>query len=416
MDPKRRGNCLRAIARGEGVMAIARARFNWNAARGLALGACAACACLFGISPANAQTAPSAQQSESNSRLLTAEEGRAIVNTAWGWEQSGEGTQDCSHLVHQVYLAAGYEYPYASSFDIYAGNENFGRVKTPQAGDVVAWPGHVGIVVDPLQHSFYSLVSTGLEAQDYAGPYWRSRGRPRFYRYKVEDSGSQTTAKAAATPVVPNSTQQHKETVVAGERSATEDSPSSKAPKPASERTAVINSRVAAATAETPAETAEVPSSIIIGAANKLPTRNEVAAAISELSSVTGNILRAGNPSKLQIPVVIYERLDVERVQIKRGHGWARLQIISRATIANGETDSKRRHEMIRWELRRTESGWEAVAPTDRTYVPRDVAVRHLARQLARLTASDGAAAHEETIVRQELQLANLLSALLEIK
>jgi hypothetical protein len=178
----------------------------------------------------------------------------------------------------------------------------------------------------------------------------------------------------------------------------------------------VINSRVAAATAEAPAETAEVPSSIIIGAANKLPTRNEVAAAISELSSVTGNILRAGNPSKLQIPVVIYERLDVERVQIKRGHGWARLQIISRATIANGETDSKRRHEMIRWELRRTESGWEAVAPTDRTYVPRDVAVRHLARQLARLTASDGAAAHEETIVRQESQLANLLSALLEIK
>jgi hypothetical protein len=48
--------------------------------------------------------------------------------------------------------------------------------------------------------------------------------------------------------------------------------------------------------------------------------------------------------------------------------------------------------------------------------VPRDVAVRHLARQLARLTASDGAASHEETIVRQESQLANLLSALLENK
>ncbi len=181
-------------------MANARVKFNWIAARGFALAACAASVCLFGISPANAQTAPSAQQSESNSRLLTAEEGRAIVNTAWGWEQSAEGTQDCSHLVHQVYLLAGYDYPYASSFDIYAGNENFGRVKTPQAGDVVAWPGHVGIVVDPLQHSFYSLVSTGLEAQDYAGPYWRSRGRPRFYRYKVEDSGSVTVAKAAAAP------------------------------------------------------------------------------------------------------------------------------------------------------------------------------------------------------------------------
>jgi hypothetical protein len=395
-------------------MANTRIAFIWNAARAVVLACCAAFVCVIGISSAQAQTAPPPAQVESNSRLLRAEEGRAIVNTAWGWEPSGEGTQDCSHLVHQVYLNAGYDYPYASSFDIYAGNENFTRVKTPQAGDVVAWRGHVGIVVDPLQHSFYSLVSTGLQAQDYAGPYWRSRGRPRFYRYKVEDSGSETVAKAAPAPVVPKSTQR-KGPPVAGERSPAEYSASNRAPKAASERTAVINSRVSAAAAS-PAETAEVPLSIIIAAANKLPTRAEMAAAISELNSATGNILRVSDPSKLQLPVVIYERLDVERVDIKRDHGWARLRVDSRATIAGGETDSKRRREIIRWELRRTETGWEAVAPTDRTYVPRDVAVRHLAGQLARLTASDGAAAHEETIVRQESQLANLLSALLEIK
>ncbi len=397
-------------------MAIARARFNWNAARGLALGACAACACLFGISPANAQTAPSAQQSESNSRLLTAEEGRTIVNTAWGWEQSTEGTQDCSHLVHQVYLLAGYDYPYASSFDIYAGNENFGRVKTPQAGDLVAWPGHVGIVVDALQHSFYSLVSTGLEAQDYAGPYWRSRGRPRFYRYKVEDSGSVTVAKAAAAPGASKSAEPRKGAAGAGERSPAEYSASNKAPKAASERTAVIHARVAATTPEAPSETAEVPPSIIIAAARKQPTRGEVAAAISELSSATGNVLRASDPSKLQTPVVIYERLDVERVEIKRDHGWAHLQIDSKASIAGGGTDLKRRREKVRWELRRMETGWEAVTPTDRTYVPRDVAVRNLADQLARLTASDGSAAHDDKILRRESQLANLLSVLLENK
>jgi hypothetical protein len=394
-------------------MANAKVRFKWMSGRGFAL---AACVWLFAISLADAQTAPTPPQAESNARLLTAEEGRAIVDTAWGWEPSADGAQDCSHLVHQVYKVAGYDYPYASSFDIYAGNENFTRVKTPQAGDVVAWRGHVGIVVDPLQHSFYSLVSTGLQAQDYAGPYWRSRGRARFYRYRVEDSRSETTAKAAATPVAPTSTQRHKETVVAGERSPAEYSASRKAPKPASERTAVINRRVSAATGEAPAAAAEVPSSIIIAAANKLPTRAEVAAAISELSSATGNILGVSDPSKLQLPVVIYERLDVERVDIKRDHGWARLRVDSRATIAGGEMDSKRRREIIRWELRRTETGWVAVAPTDRTYVPRDVALRHLAGQLARLTASDGGAAHEGTIVRQESQLANLLSALLEIK
>jgi hypothetical protein len=388
--------------------------FNWIATRVIALACCSACLCIIGISSAQAQTAASPQQSELNSRMLTEEEGRAIVNTAWGWEPSGEGMQDCSHLVHQVYMVAGYEYPYASSFDIYAGNENFGRVKTPQAGDVVAWRGHVGIVVDPLQHSFYSLVNTGFEAQDYAGPYWRSRGRPRFYRYKVEDSGSVTVAKASGAPVVPKNAPQHKGAAVTRERPLAEPSVSNKAPKAASERTAVINSRALPAPPETGTAIAEVPSSILIAAAGKQPTRSEVAAAISELSSATGNVLRARDPSKLQLAVVIYERLDVERVEIKRGHGWARLQFDSKASIAGGGTDLKPRRERVRWELRQTETGWEAIAPTDRAYVPHDVAVRNLAGQLARLTASNGAAAHEELVVRQESQLANLLSALLE--
>ena len=396
-------------------MSNARVRFNWIVAQSLAIAACAACICVFGIPAARGQTDPP-PQSESNSRLLTAEEGRAIVNTAWGWEQPAEGTQDCSHLVHRVYLLAGFDYPYASSFDIYAGNENFGRVKTPQAGDLIAWPGHVGIVVDPLQHSFYSLVSTGLEAQNYNGPYWRSRGRPRFYRYKVEESGDLAVAKPAASPRTSRSAEQRKGAPAVAERSPAQYSVSNKAPKATSEPAAVIHARVAPATPEARAVTTEVPPSINIAAANKQPTRGEVAAAISELSSAAGNVLRTSDPSNLQMPVVIYERLDVERVEIKRDHGWARLQIDSKASIAGGGTNLKGRREKVRWELRRTETGWEAVTPTDRTYVPQDVAVRNLAAHLARLTASDGSAAHDDRILRQESQLANLLNALLENK
>jgi len=48
--------------------------------------------------------------------------------------------------------------------------------------------------------------------------------------------------------------------------------------------------------------------------------------------------------------------------------------------------------------------------------VPHDVAVKNLAAQLARLTESDGAAAHQETVLRQESRLANLLGVLLENK
>jgi hypothetical protein len=85
-------------------------------------------------------------------------------------------------------------------------------------------------------------------------------------------------------------------------------------------------------------------------------------------------------------------------------------------SITDGEAHVKRQRENIRWELRRTDLGWEAVAPSDRTYVQEDVAVKNLAAQLAHLTGSDGAAAHQEMVLRQESQLAKLLGALLETK
>src|SRR5256885_199250 len=149
---------------------------------------------------------------------------------------------------------------------------------------------------------------------------------------------------------------------------------------------------------------------------NKKPTISQVTEGISELSNASGSVLRTRDPTKLVLPVIIFERLQVERLEFKGDHGWARLQIDSRATVAGGETDYKGRREKVRWELRRTESGWDAITPTDRIYVPNDVAVRHLAAQLAQLTARDGGAAHPETVLRQESRLASLLSALLENK
>jgi len=127
-------------------------------------------------------------------RLLTSKQGLAIVNAAWDYEQQTRGKPDCSHLVHQIYLLAGRDYPYASSFDLYAGSDSFRRVKTPQVGDLIIWPGHVGIVLDPAQHTFFSSVHSGLQAEFYDGPYWLARGRPRFYRYVIESSGSPASA------------------------------------------------------------------------------------------------------------------------------------------------------------------------------------------------------------------------------
>ncbi len=388
---------------------------NWRVARGITVAVCLAGGWSAGSPQANAQaqSTSASQESVPSSRLLSAEEGRAIVEAARDQDQPA---QDCSHLVHQTYLNAGFEYTYASAFELYAGNENFERVKKPQAGDLIVWPGHVGIVLDPLEHSFYSLVSTGLEAQNYLGPYWVSRGRPRFYRYKIENAEIMTASKTPASSRTSHSAKPQEAEVAVEERSPVAASNSNRPPKAVSERTRVVNGPAAVPAPVVESNTFEVPQSIVIGAGNKRPTTSQVAEGISELSNAAGTVLRSDGPSKLALPVVIFERFQVERLEIKRDHGWARLQIDSRATIVGGEANYKRRREKVRWELRKTESGWEAIAPTDRTYVPNDVAVRNLAAQLARLTEGDGSAAHQETVLRQESQLANLLSGLLENK
>src|SRR5262249_34401531 len=123
-------------------------------------------ACLLRLAPASAQVGDAPQDKPANTRLLTAEEGRSIANAALRQDQPVPGTLDCSHIIHQIYTEAGFEYAYASSFELYAGDDNFTRVRTPHSGDLIVWPGHVGIVVDPDQHNFSSLVSTGFDVQD----------------------------------------------------------------------------------------------------------------------------------------------------------------------------------------------------------------------------------------------------------
>jgi hypothetical protein len=124
-------------------------------------------------------------------RLLSLKEGRELVEgVAWSDDEEGLAP-DCSHMVHHLYGQAGYSYTYASSMTLYRGTKPFFRVWHPHPGDLVVWHGHVGIVVDPKEHSFFSSVSSGAGIQDYRSAYWRTRGYARFYRYLTK-----TTAKS----------------------------------------------------------------------------------------------------------------------------------------------------------------------------------------------------------------------------
>lgn len=92
---------------------------------------------------------------------------------------------DCSHLVHDIYELAGFPYEYATSRDIYDGVDAFRRVYDPLPGDIIVWRGHVGIVVDPDDHTFLSALRSGVKVSEYDSRYWKRKGRPRFYRYSL---------------------------------------------------------------------------------------------------------------------------------------------------------------------------------------------------------------------------------------
>lgn len=118
-----------------------------------------------------------------NIRTLSKDDGLEVVEVALDKRIHMGRKRDCSHFVHAIYEQAGFSYPYTSSTDLYRGTDDFRRVKKPQAGDLVVWRGHVGIVVNPARREFYSFLRHGPGIDEYDAQYWKQRGPVRFYRY-----------------------------------------------------------------------------------------------------------------------------------------------------------------------------------------------------------------------------------------
>jgi hypothetical protein len=202
---------------------------------------------LTGGSATLTQARPQRLETRSSRRQLTLREGKTIVNAALEQEQHAGRKPDCSHLAHEVYTRAGYPYPYARSFDLYVGVGSFVRVTKPQPGDLIVWRGHVGIVVDPAEHSFFSSVSSGLRSEFYDAPDWKARGPARFYRYAAAKPENlvltgkrpQKTAKNAAPTNNASIVEDSHENLPESTHSATQrpDFPSAAATSPASPST-----------------------------------------------------------------------------------------------------------------------------------------------------------------------------------
>jgi len=85
--------------------------------------------------------------------LVSSDQGLGIIGAALESRRHMDSNADCSNLVHAIYERAGFTYSYANSSELYRGIKEFRRVIHPQPGDLVVWPGHVGIVISPVQHS-----------------------------------------------------------------------------------------------------------------------------------------------------------------------------------------------------------------------------------------------------------------------
>src|SRR5437016_14120379 len=97
MDPKRRGNYLRAPAKDEGAMDNATTEFRWRVARSFALVACLGGYCMAGGSLGKAQATSASQGAGSKCRFLRAEGGRASVWRVQDREPQARGAEDWSH-------------------------------------------------------------------------------------------------------------------------------------------------------------------------------------------------------------------------------------------------------------------------------------------------------------------------------
>jgi hypothetical protein len=352
--------------------------------------------CLATASAALGQNVRPASAETSGPRPIARKEGRKILATIPTVDTESESETDCSHLVHDVYAQAGFPYDYVSSRELYIGNTNFTRVHAPQAGDLVVWRGHVGIVIDPKEHSFFSSVRSGPDTQFYDSPYWRSRGSARFFRYTTEKPLPSGRTLAATR----HADQQPLQTA----SRSSENRPPSRMAKPAP------TSAPSAPAAETSSSTTvETPQEIVLQVARKNPSPDELLAAFVEMNRNSGESLLTRSLNSLGKPIIVYREVRVSAIQVKGKRGTALVRIESLGAPPNMQTDSQRRWKEQSLEFEKTKRGWVVSPIQEAAYVKREVALQVLSARLAELTQNTDATPEQEREQKQIIRFLNLL-------
>ena len=323
------------------------------------------------------RAAKSLDQGSAQSSLLNASEGLSVIGTALESRVGGLSKLDCSHLVHTIYERAGFPYSYASSSGLYAGTDEFQRVARPHAGDLVVWPGHVGIVVNPAENTFFSALRSGTGVESYSSPYWKERGTPRFYRY-TKVGATNGRVHTAGTPAVTRTTL---------------DAPAD------TESKLPVEGNLASV---------KFPQVQVIDSAK--PQSREVTLALLQSLSAGPEGLSDADAFRLARPLIVFSQLEVRAIKIHGHQGQAQVRITRLLLLDNGKVNLKQRQETQTWSFRwRDRKSWELLLPQDAIYIPREAAVRMLAHQLSRLADEENPSDN----LRQKSQLAQMLNAIL---
>ncbi|PYV40401.1 MAG: hypothetical protein DMG06_20410 [Acidobacteria bacterium] len=303
---------------------------------------------------------------QADGRLLSVEEGIAVLKAAREHRRQARSKPDCSHLVQQVYAMVGLEYPFASSRELYQGVESFEQVAKPQPGDLIVWRGHVGLVISPVQRTFYSSVSSGLKTESYYSPYWRQRGRPRFYRYRFEGNENFpiVAANLGTDPVA----------LLA-------------IPDPAEDEPTV------------PPATS-LPEDTVLISEGREPTQQAIEQAL--IAYTDGSTMETAT---LPGSFIIFDQLRVDRLKVKGKQATARLELHAPAAVAGESVDLRDKRIKVPLELKRTPQGWLLRKPQP-VYLSRRAGIRVLAEHLAELARSD-------SDPQQQARLAGVLNDLL---
>ncbi len=329
-------------------------------------------------------------------RLLTVGEGLAIVGAALDSRHHPHFPSDCSHFVLGLYKRAGFPYGYASSSDLYAGIDEFRQVASPQPGDLAVWRGHAGIVINPVQHSFFSLLHSGPGVDSYDSPYWKKRGPPRFFRYlKAVPSGviSGSIRTASLRPTISDTRE-----------SATDDPAHDASGEPSNE------TRSSGKLSENQPESTTAPSTPVVNAVRPKP--DQVVAAFLQACTDSEESLRGRDFFRSAQSLIVFDHFKVRKVHLTGSQDWAEVQIDELISLTGNKADVHKRSERQRWPLSRQDNTrWELTPSRDAIYLPQTIAVRILAHELAQLTEDSPEAASR---AEEKAELARLLAVLLE--